>query len=173
MSTVVSWFGRLSFDQQRDALGRIQEQHDQAKSSKRAELEAQLAGLGYGVAKRRGRPRKSALANGNGQAPAKRRMAKVQGEIPGPKDEGDVVGPRPDGELAQVQAGWRREDREVSRLSRHESKSGAPRLSWPWRSCIWMDQIANGGRSSIPPIKSARKGGAHHSASFCHDIGGD
>jgi DNA-binding protein H-NS len=85
MSTVVAWFGRLSFDQQRDALGRIQEQHDQARTGKRAELEAQLAALGYGVAKRRGRPRKSALANGNGQAPAKRRMGKVKAKYRDPK----------------------------------------------------------------------------------------
>ena len=85
MSSVVAWFGRLSFDQQRDALGRIQEQHDQARSAKRAELEAQLAALGYGVAKRRGRPRKSALANGNGHAPAKARVGKVKAKYRDPK----------------------------------------------------------------------------------------
>ena len=85
MSAVVAWFGKLSFDQQKDALGRIQEQHDQARSVKRAELESQLAGLGYGVAKRRGRPRKSAMANGNGHAPAKARTGKVKAKYRDPK----------------------------------------------------------------------------------------
>src|SRR4029453_10267219 len=85
MSAVVAWFGNLSFDQQKDALGRIQEQHDQARSAKRAELEAQLAGLGYGVAKRRGRPRKSAVASGNGHAPARIRMGKGKAKYRDPK----------------------------------------------------------------------------------------
>jgi DNA-binding protein H-NS len=85
MSGVVAWFGNLSFDQQRDALGWFQEQHDQARSAKRAELEAQLADLGFGVAKRRGRPRRSALANGNGHAPAKVRAGKVKAKYRDPK----------------------------------------------------------------------------------------
>ena len=55
--TVVEWFGNLSFDQQADALGQIQGRHEQARSAKRAELETQLAALGYGPTKRRGRPR--------------------------------------------------------------------------------------------------------------------
>ena len=62
MRTVVEWFGNLSFDQQNNALGQIQHAHEQSRSDKRAELEKQLAALGYGVAKKRGRPR----ANGNG-----------------------------------------------------------------------------------------------------------
>jgi DNA-binding protein H-NS len=78
MSSVVAWFGRLSFDQQSDALGKIQEQHDQARSAKRVELEAQLAGLGFGVAKRRGRPRKSVVANGNGRGLAGKVKAKYR-----------------------------------------------------------------------------------------------
>jgi DNA-binding protein H-NS len=77
MGTVVAWFGRLSFDEQSDALNKIQEQHDRAKSTRRAELEAQLAALGYGVAKRRGRPRNAALANGDGHAPVKPRRARA------------------------------------------------------------------------------------------------
>jgi DNA-binding protein H-NS len=85
MSAVVAWFGRLSFDQQRDALGKIQEQHDQARSAKRAELEAQLAGLGYEVAKRRGRPRKNGMSNGNGHAPAKAQAGKVKAKYRDPK----------------------------------------------------------------------------------------
>ena len=85
MGTVVAWFGRLSFDQQRDALGSIQKQHDRAKSAKRSELEAQLAALGYGVAKRRGRPPKSAMGAGNGQGPAKARRTKVKAKYRDPK----------------------------------------------------------------------------------------
>ena len=85
MSTVVAWFGKLSFDEQKNALGKIQEQHDQARSTKRSELEAQLADLGYGMAKRRGRPRKSAVASGNGRAPARTRMAKVKAKYRDPK----------------------------------------------------------------------------------------
>jgi DNA-binding protein H-NS len=84
MSAVVTWFGGLSFDQQRDALGKIQQQHDQARSAKRSELEAQLAALGYGVAKR-GRPRKNLVANGNGRAPVKSRKAKVKAKYRNPK----------------------------------------------------------------------------------------
>jgi DNA-binding protein H-NS len=84
MSAVITWFSGLSFDQQKDTLGKIQEQHDQARSAKRSELEAQLAALGYGVA-RRGRPRKNALANGNGRAPVKTRTAKVKAKYRDPK----------------------------------------------------------------------------------------
>ena len=88
MSAVVTWFGGLSFDQQKGALGKIQEQHDQARSAKRSELETQLAALGYGVAKRRGRPRKSALGTANGHAPIKvrkGRAGKVKAKYRDPK----------------------------------------------------------------------------------------
>ena len=88
MSAVVAWFGKLSFDQQSDALNKFQQHHDQAKSAKRAELEAQLAALGYGLAKRRGRPRKNAIANSNGHAPVKARKArggKVKAKYRDPK----------------------------------------------------------------------------------------
>ena len=66
-------------------MGKIQGQHDQARSAKRAELEAQLAGLGFGVAKRSGRPRKGAMSNGNGHAPAKARAGKVKAKYRDPK----------------------------------------------------------------------------------------
>jgi DNA-binding protein H-NS len=55
--TVIAWFGGLSFEEQKDVLRRMQEQHDQSRSTKRAELEEQLAALGYGIPKKRGRPR--------------------------------------------------------------------------------------------------------------------
>ena len=87
MSGVVAGFGKLPFDQQKEVLSRIQEQHDQAKSAKRAELEAQLAALGFGVAKPRGRPRKSAVANGNGHMPRKARAGKVKAKYRDPKSK--------------------------------------------------------------------------------------
>ena len=55
--TVVQWFGNLSFDQQRDALAKMQQEHEQSRSAKRADLEEQLAALGYGTPKKRGRPK--------------------------------------------------------------------------------------------------------------------
>ena len=78
MNTVMAWFGTLSFDQQKDALGKIQGLHEQSRSAKRAELEAQLAALGHAAPKRRGRPRKSVGASGNGGAARKVRTGKVK-----------------------------------------------------------------------------------------------
>jgi DNA-binding protein H-NS len=78
MSTVVAWFGTLSFDQQKGALGKINELHEQSRSAKRAELEAQLAALGYGGLKRRGRPRKSVASSGNDRAAKRGRTGKVK-----------------------------------------------------------------------------------------------
>src|SRR5436190_14900057 len=75
ISTVVAWFGNLSFDQQKDALGRMEGEHEQSRSAKRAELVTQLAALGYAVAKKRGRPRANAIVSGNGR---KSRRAKVK-----------------------------------------------------------------------------------------------
>lgn len=80
--TVLDWFGSLSFDQQKDALGQMQDLHDQSRSSKRAELEKQLAALGYGVPKRRGRPPGKA---GNGAKPMKARRGKVRAKYRDPK----------------------------------------------------------------------------------------
>src|SRR5947208_14373582 len=73
MSTVITWFGNLSFDQQKDALGRMQGEHEQSRSAKRTELVTQLAALGYATPKKRGRP--SGNASGNGR---KSRRGKVK-----------------------------------------------------------------------------------------------
>ena len=82
MSTVVAWFGNLSFDKQKDALGQMQDQHEHSRSARKAELETQLAALGYSVPKKRGRPRSSAngAMNGkaNGASPKKARRSKVK-----------------------------------------------------------------------------------------------
>jgi DNA-binding protein H-NS len=75
ISTVVAWFGKLSFDQQKDALGRMHSEHEQSRSAKRAELVTQLASLGYSVPKKRGRPSANAIGSGNGR---KGRRSKVK-----------------------------------------------------------------------------------------------
>jgi DNA-binding protein H-NS len=83
MRTVVEWFGKLSFDAQKGALVQLQEQHDQARTTKRAELEMQLAELGYGAPKRRGRPK--GVRNANGAARASGRKMVVKAKYRDPK----------------------------------------------------------------------------------------
>ena len=83
--TVVEWFATLSFDKQREALAEIQQEHDQSRSAKRTELETQLAALGYGVPKKRGRPAGKANGNGNGAAPRKSRKGKLKAKYRDPK----------------------------------------------------------------------------------------
>jgi DNA-binding protein H-NS len=89
MRTVVAWFGNLTYDQQKDALDQMQDEHEQSRSAKRAELEKQLAALSFGAPKKRGRPRASAngAANGsgNGAAPKKARKGKVKAKYRDPK----------------------------------------------------------------------------------------
>ncbi len=84
MSTVVAWFGNLSFDQQKNALDRLEGEHDQSRSAKRAELVTQLAALGYGVPKKRGRPAGKANGVGNG-AVRRARKGKVKAKYCDPK----------------------------------------------------------------------------------------
>jgi DNA-binding protein H-NS len=76
--TVVTWFGNLSLDQQTAVLGQMEGQHEQSRAAKRAELEKQLAELGYGPRKTRGRRRANANGNANGAKPRKGRKAKVK-----------------------------------------------------------------------------------------------
>ena len=84
VGTVTAWFGSLSFDKQKDALGRMQDQHDQSRSAKKAELEKQLAALGYSAPKRRGRPPGKATGGTNG-AVRKARKGKVKAKYRDPK----------------------------------------------------------------------------------------
>jgi DNA-binding protein H-NS len=83
--TVSAWFAGLSFDQQKDALGQMQQQHDQARATKRAELEKQLVALGYGAPKKRGRPR--GMANGGGIERKARKGKKVKAKYRDPKTQ--------------------------------------------------------------------------------------
>jgi DNA-binding protein H-NS len=87
LNTIVKWFGALDFDQQRDALGQLQSQHDHSRSAKKSELEMQLAALGFGVPKKRGRPRLSSLGSSNGHtaAPKKSRRGKAKAKYRDPK----------------------------------------------------------------------------------------
>jgi DNA-binding protein H-NS len=82
--TVIGWFGNLSFDQQRDALGQMQSEHDKSRSAKRTELEKQLAVLGYAAPKRKGRPPMKA-SNGTTTMPSKGRRRKVKAKFRDPK----------------------------------------------------------------------------------------
>ena len=83
MSTIIAWFGNLSFDQQKDALGRMQGEHEQSRSAKRAELVTQLAALGYAVPKKRGRPPMKGIPNG--AVARKGRKIKVKAKFRDPK----------------------------------------------------------------------------------------
>jgi DNA-binding protein H-NS len=76
VKTVIAWFGNLSFEQQMNALGQMQQAHDQARSGKRAELEKQLAALGYGAPKKRGRPK--GVSNGAARPNGKKRSVKAK-----------------------------------------------------------------------------------------------
>ncbi len=81
--TVVVWFGNLSFDGQRDALAQMQHEHQQSISAKRAELEKQLAALGYGGPKKRGRPK--GVGNGDGAVRVKTKKRSVKAKYRDPK----------------------------------------------------------------------------------------
>ena len=82
MSTVIGWFGNLSFDEQKDALDRMQGEHEQSRAAKRAELVTQLAALGYTPGKKRGRPRANPNSGGNGR---RGRTGKVKAKYRDPK----------------------------------------------------------------------------------------
>jgi DNA-binding protein H-NS len=84
VSTVIAWFGKLSFEQQKDALDRMQGEHERSRSAKRTELVTQLAALGYTVAKKRGRPATKANGSGNGEV-RKARKGKVKAKYRDPK----------------------------------------------------------------------------------------
>ena len=80
MSTVIAWFGSLSFDKQKDALDRMHGEHDQSRAAKRTELVNELAALGYAAPKKRGRPAKPSGGNGR-----KGRTGKVKAKYRDPK----------------------------------------------------------------------------------------
>ena len=81
--TVVQWFGGLSFEKQNDALMQLQHEHQQAVSAKRADLENQLAALGYAAPKKRGRPK--GVKNAIGAAKPNGKKGSVKAKYRDPK----------------------------------------------------------------------------------------
>ena len=116
MSTVVAWFGNLSFDQQKNALDRLQGEHDQSRSAKRAELVTQLAALGYAVAKKAGsscREGKWRWQRRGAEGP----QGQGESQVPRSEDERNLVGRGRMASWLKSKARRRREDRKVSRLT--------------------------------------------------------
>jgi DNA-binding protein H-NS len=74
--SVVRSFGKLTFEQQKEALELFQAEHELSRSAKRAELEKQLANLGYSVPKKPGRPRSLKRADGLDRQKPKRAAKK-------------------------------------------------------------------------------------------------
>ena len=88
--SVVKSFSKLSFDQQKDALGQMQGQHEQSLAAKRAELEQQLAELGHHAPKKQGRPKSLKKENGaheraNGALKKNGKRASVKAKYRDPK----------------------------------------------------------------------------------------
>jgi DNA-binding protein H-NS len=83
--TVVAWFTAQSFEQQRETLAQLEQAHEQSRIAKRAELERQLAALGFGTRKKRGRPRVTKNGHGNGATPVKARATKIKVKYRDPK----------------------------------------------------------------------------------------
>jgi DNA-binding protein H-NS len=78
VSSVVKSFGKLSFDQQKDALAQLLAAHDQSRAAKRAELEKQLAELGYPAPKKLGRPKVVKKASGAARKIGKKASVKAK-----------------------------------------------------------------------------------------------
>jgi DNA-binding protein H-NS len=76
--SVVKSFGKLSFDQQKEALVQLQAAHDQSRAEKRAELEQMLADLGYRAPKKQGRPKAVKKANGAARKYGKKSAVKAK-----------------------------------------------------------------------------------------------
>jgi DNA-binding protein H-NS len=76
--TVVAWFTGQSLEQQRETLAQFGQAHEQSRAAKCAELESQLAALGFGTRKKRGRPRVAKNGHGNGAMPVKARATRIK-----------------------------------------------------------------------------------------------
>jgi DNA-binding protein H-NS len=84
--TVIEWFGHLSFDQQNGVMLQMQQKHEEGRSAKRAELEKQLAALGYTTQRRRGRPKAVGNRNGPVRLNGKKRLVKAKYRDPKTKE---------------------------------------------------------------------------------------
>jgi DNA-binding protein H-NS len=82
--SVVRLFESMPFEDQKDALEHLQAAHERSRSAKRAQLEQQLAELGYGAPKKPARVKAPKSANGVAKekpkraAKRKRRAASVK-----------------------------------------------------------------------------------------------
>jgi DNA-binding protein H-NS len=74
--SIVKLFERLPFDEQKEALEDLQAAHEVSRSVRRAELEQQLAELGYGVSKKPVRAKAPKNANGAAREKPKRAAGK-------------------------------------------------------------------------------------------------
>ena len=83
MRTAIEWFDNLSFEQQNNAMLQMQQKHEEARAAKRAELEKQLAALGYATPKRQGRPK--GVGNRTGAARLNGKKGTVQAKYRDPK----------------------------------------------------------------------------------------
>ena len=78
--SVVKLFGKLSFDQQKEALVQLQAAHDHSRAEKRAELEQMLAELGYRAPKKQSRPKAVKKAYGAAHKKANGAVARKNGK---------------------------------------------------------------------------------------------
>jgi DNA-binding protein H-NS len=74
--SIVRSFGKLPFEEQKEALRHLQDAHELSRSAKRAELEQQLAELGYDAPKRPARAKALKRAKGLAQEKPKRATRK-------------------------------------------------------------------------------------------------
>ena len=74
--SIVRLFEKLPFEEQKEVLKQLQAAHELSRSAKRAELERQLAELGYGAPKRPARAKILKKANGLAQERPKRAAKK-------------------------------------------------------------------------------------------------
>ena len=74
--SIVRSFEKLPFEEQKEALKELQAAHELSRSAKRAELERQLAELGYGAPKTPARAKVVKKANGLAKAKPKRAARK-------------------------------------------------------------------------------------------------
>jgi DNA-binding protein H-NS len=82
----MNWFANLSYDQQNSAMLEMQQKHEKARSATRAELEKQLAALGYAAPGRRGRPKAVGKSNGTVRFNGKKKSVKAKYRDPKTKE---------------------------------------------------------------------------------------
>jgi DNA-binding protein H-NS len=76
--SIVKLFEKLGFEEQKEALTHLLAAHEIARSAKRAELEQQLAELGYDAPKKAARAKPLQMANGLATEKPKRRTRKTR-----------------------------------------------------------------------------------------------